>query len=82
VCVDVVLLVGKGIGWLGWTRYFGTERGFGFTLDIFNFGTWNGRSGEGSSVHMGLLIMMYADAGQDMQHFMMGSRDVHSFIWR
>jgi hypothetical protein len=56
---DWAALVGVFLG----TRDFGTERGFGFTLDISNFGFWNGQGGEGSSVHMGLLIMMYADAG-------------------
>jgi hypothetical protein len=62
-------VVGWKRDWVAWVvvflgdAVFGTERGFGFTLDIFNFGIWNGRSGEGSSVHMGLLIMMYADAG-------------------
>jgi hypothetical protein len=41
---------GDWVAWVGvfWgTRDFGTERGFGFTLDIFNFGIWNGRSREG-----------------------------------
>jgi hypothetical protein len=87
VCVDVALLVGRGIGLLGWVCFGGRgilARSVGlaslWTFSILEFGT--GGAGRAYSVHMGLLIMVYADAGKDMQQFIMGSRDVHSFIWR